>query len=95
MNDVVWSLEFALQLQESTEKEGRPLGQADGLDSSINEESPIMTSSGNDMITSSDSKCRYLTTSSSAEFNGSTKSYDSENLMSGAVFSELLNGNGR
>ncbi|KAF8029455.1 hypothetical protein BT93_E1997 [Corymbia citriodora subsp. variegata] len=102
MNDVVWGLEFALQLQVSSEQEVVDHVVAsvhDGKDSD-DDEAP----NGGNLVGRSDevfstsnggggksSGVAVTTTSSDDVYDESTTSYDSDKLLSGAVFSEILN----
>ncbi|KAI6670379.1 hypothetical protein NL676_005264 [Syzygium grande] len=95
MNDVVWSLEFALQLQMSAEQEvidhvGASVHDGDESD---DEAAPIrgnVTNGSGEVFSSSNSRVAATTTSSDDVYDESTTSYDSEKLLPGAVFSEIL-----
>jgi hypothetical protein len=98
MTDVVWGLEFALQLQESaeeyvkvaqTEKEVHMETPLKG--SSIDDSSDLF-STGSELVVNS-RILEMATTSSSDE--QSFLSNESEKMMSGAVFSEIMNPKGR
>ncbi|KAI6670402.1 hypothetical protein NL676_005287 [Syzygium grande] len=96
MNDVVWSLEFALQLQMSAEQ-----GVIDHVGASVHdgdesddEAAPIrgnVTNGSGEVFSSSNSRVAATTTSSDDVYDESTTSYDSEKLLPGAVFSEIMN----
>ncbi|KAI6670375.1 hypothetical protein NL676_005260 [Syzygium grande] len=96
MNDVVWSLEFALQLQMSAEQ-----GVIDHVGASVHdgdesddEAAPIRgneTNGSGEVFSSSNSRVAATTTSSDDVYDESTTSYDSEKLLPGAVFSEIMN----
>ncbi|XP_048139825.1 receptor-like protein kinase FERONIA [Rhodamnia argentea] len=104
MNDVVWGIEFALQLQVSSEKEviTDDLGASvhDG-DDSDDDEAPIgghRMDRSDELFSASHSgsgKSRggaaVTTTSSDDVYDESTTSYDSDKLLSRAVFSEIMN----
>ncbi|KAL3719292.1 hypothetical protein ACJRO7_004276 [Eucalyptus globulus] len=108
MNDVVWGLEFALQLQVSSEQRVvdhvvASMHDGDG-DASDDDTAPIggnlMDRSDEVFSTNNSGGGKSLgaaatTTSSDGVYDESTTSYDSDKLLSGAVFSEILNPNGR
>ncbi|KAL9381068.1 hypothetical protein Peur_026725 [Populus x canadensis] len=98
MTDVVWGLEFALQLQESaeeyvkvaqTEKEVKMETPLKG--SSIDDSSDLF-STGSDLVVNS--RILEMATTSSSD-GQSFLSNESEKMMSGAVFSEIMNPKGR
>uniref|UniRef100_A0A6N2N2S3 Protein kinase domain-containing protein n=1 Tax=Salix viminalis TaxID=40686 RepID=A0A6N2N2S3_SALVM len=98
MTDVVWGLEFALQLQESaveyvkgsqTKKEVNMESPLKG--SSIDSSSDLF-STGSELVVNS-RILEMATTSCSDE--QSFQSSESEKMMSGAVFSEIMNSKGR
>ncbi|KAF8010096.1 hypothetical protein BT93_J0913 [Corymbia citriodora subsp. variegata] len=102
MNDVVWGLEFALQLQVSSEQEVIDHVVASGHDGndSDDDEAPIgwnLMGRSDEVFSTSDggggksSGVAVTTTSSDGVYDESTTSYDSDKLLSGAVFSEILN----
>ncbi|KAF9663842.1 hypothetical protein SADUNF_Sadunf17G0094100 [Salix dunnii] len=98
MTDVVWGLEFALQLQESAVEYVK----GSQTTKEVNMESPLKGSSidsssdlfsvGSELVVNS-RILEVATTSSSDE--QSFQSNDSEKMMSGAVFSEIMNSKGR
>ncbi|XVE72319.1 hypothetical protein DITRI_Ditri11bG0029900 [Diplodiscus trichospermus] len=89
MNDVVWSLEFALQLQESAEEEIKLGG--DGNEIVAEDDTPIFQEY--DLVDESGEEFSSFGITPSDEHSSSTK--DSEVIISGAVFSELKNPQGR
>ncbi|RVW82769.1 Receptor-like protein kinase FERONIA [Vitis vinifera] len=101
MSDVVWGLQFAMQLQESAEQEMEKSGSWRKVK---DEEAPLKASITDDsddayVLTSDsggtwDSKSSGVMIQSSGEEKSST-SCESDALMSGAVFSEILNPKGR
>ncbi|KAG6720829.1 hypothetical protein I3842_03G082000 [Carya illinoinensis] len=105
MNDVVWGLEFALQLQESIERAGKhddyvvelEMNNAEKalLPQSKSDDSNNMFSSSGGQVSSIYSNSE-VTMTSSAEQSFSSTNKDSDRLVSsGAVFSELMNPQGR
>ncbi|XVF71254.1 hypothetical protein PTKIN_Ptkin12aG0021900 [Pterospermum kingtungense] len=102
MGDVVWSLEFALQLQESGE-ERLKLNAGDNIDVDIEEETSVIniglegdsgevfSSIGDHVLNSVSTSTFSLTTSG----EHSSVSKDSDRLKSKAVFSEIRNPQGR
>ncbi|XP_034708308.1 receptor-like protein kinase FERONIA [Vitis riparia] len=103
MSDVVWGLQFAMQLQESAEQEMEQSGswrkvkdEEAPLKASITDDSDdvyVLTSTSNSGGTW-DSNSSGVMIQSSGEEKSST-SCESDALMSGAVFSEILNPKGR
>ncbi|KAF8399626.1 hypothetical protein HHK36_015495 [Tetracentron sinense] len=99
MGDVVWNLEFALQLQETAEESSKSSGALGETDS---EETPFSahfpSSCGDDVAFDHD---RHASNSRSSgiilttDGGSSLTSNDSDRLMSGPVFSEILNPKGR
>ncbi|XP_048140250.1 receptor-like protein kinase FERONIA [Rhodamnia argentea] len=104
VSDVVWGLEFALQLQVSSEKEvitddvGASVHNSDDGD---DEEAPIgghqmdctdeLFSASHSGSGKSRGGAAMTTTSNDDVYGESTTSYDSDKLLSGAVFSEIMN----
>ncbi|XP_042970511.1 receptor-like protein kinase FERONIA [Carya illinoinensis] len=105
MNDVVWGLEFALQLQESIEKAGKRDDHVVELEMNDAEKALLPQSKSDDsnnMFSSSGAQVSSIysnsevTMTSSAEQSFSSTNKDSDRLVSsGAVFSELMNPQGR
>ncbi|XP_041002584.1 receptor-like protein kinase FERONIA [Juglans microcarpa x Juglans regia] len=105
MNDVVWGLEFALQLQESIEKVGKPdhvveleMNDAEKalLPQSKSDDSNNMFSSSGGQVSSIYSNSEVTMTSSGDQQSFSSTYKDSDRLVSsGAVFSEIMNPQGR
>ncbi|KAG7983844.1 hypothetical protein I3843_04G126900 [Carya illinoinensis] len=105
MNDVVWGLEFALQLQESIEKVGKhddhvvelEMNGAEKalLPQSKSDDSNNMFSSSGGQVSSIYSSSE-VTMTSSADQSFSSTNKESDRLVStGAVFSEIMNPQGR
>ncbi|MED6180119.1 hypothetical protein PIB30_007276 [Stylosanthes scabra] len=96
MNDVVWMLEFALQLQESAEQRDRAIGIGvpdgdDDEDRAVEkrEESDDMFSSGTSVGQVSDfNKSSGVSMMSSSGDNSYSK--DTDKFLSGTVFSEIM-----
>ncbi|XP_017974756.1 PREDICTED: receptor-like protein kinase FERONIA [Theobroma cacao] len=89
MNDVVWGLEFALQLQESAEEEIKH----GGAENEIDAEDDAPRFKQYDLGDDSGSGFSSFVITPGDEHSPSTK--DSEVIISGAVFSELRNPQGR
>ncbi|XWS75688.1 hypothetical protein CRYUN_Cryun01aG0112900 [Craigia yunnanensis] len=89
MNDVVWGLEFALQLQESAEEEIKLGGPGNEIDAE--DDTPLFQEY--DLADESGEGFSSFGITPSDEHSSATK--DSEVIISGAVFSELKNPQGR
>ena len=101
MNDVVWGLEFALQLQECAEKDSRlDLVDIEMEDDQkafmpkstmIDSDEMFSSSIGQVSSTTSDSSVNVI----SREFGGFAFKESDRLMSSGAVFSEIVNPRGR
>ncbi|KAF3786020.1 Receptor-like protein kinase FERONIA [Nymphaea thermarum] len=96
MANVLWNLEFALTLQtsaEETDEKGMAVGFVDSLDDQIQEALPFAK------VKRSDDDFNCLTpdtmTSSTNFGGGSSTTMDSEKMHPSAVFSQIMNPNGR
>ncbi|KAI6670414.1 hypothetical protein NL676_005299 [Syzygium grande] len=95
MNDVVWSLEFALQLQMSADQEvidhvGSSVHNGDESDDKAAPIRGNVTNGSGELFSSSNSRMAVTTTSSDDVYGESTASYDSDKLLPGAVFSGIM-----
>lgn len=88
MSDVVWSLEFALQLQESYEKLDQKMHPNAGVPT-VN----LLTGANDDIAKNQDDF--FSTTIVAKTSETSTTSSNSDRMKSGSVFSEILNPNAR
>ncbi|KAG6523134.1 receptor-like protein kinase FERONIA [Zingiber officinale] len=88
MGDVLWNLEFALQLQESAEESG-------SISTGVSDETPMMI--GNKIVDDPSMEPSITTTSiTSISIGGqSLASVDSDSLTPSAVFSQIMNPKGR
>ena len=99
MNDVVWGLEFALQLQESQKDSGAQIFEIEDQEKVLHQRSAIedcedvFTSSGGSGPNGK-STSRVIV-SSSGEQSSANETSDSSNLISHTVFSELMIQKGR
>ncbi|KAL3568109.1 hypothetical protein D5086_030760 [Populus alba] len=98
MTDVVWGLEFALQLQESAEENvkvaqtEKEVNMETPLKGSSIDDSSDLFSTGSELVVNS--RILEMATTSSSD-GQSFLSNESEKMMSGAVFSEIMNPEGR
>ncbi|KAJ6860932.1 receptor-like protein kinase FERONIA [Populus alba x Populus x berolinensis] len=98
MTDVVWGLEFALQLQESVEEyvigaqTEKEVDMVTPLKGSSIDDSSNLFSTGSELVVNS--RILEMATTSSSD-GQSFLSNESEKMMSGAVFSEIMNPEGR
>ncbi|KAL1809648.1 hypothetical protein ACET3Z_026638 [Daucus carota] len=88
MSDVVWSLEFALQLQEAYEDLDKKMHPSSG-DPTVN----LVSGAGDDFAKDDDDF--FSTTIVAKASETSTTSTSSDQMKSGSVFSEILNPNAR
>ncbi|KAL1557017.1 receptor-like protein kinase FERONIA [Salvia divinorum] len=89
MNDIVWKLEFAMQLQVSADGIGGPAAYGEGKDDGITALSPSLPLPGIGASTTTDGDT--FSRSRSSEFSTSS----SDKLKSGDAFSEIMNPSGR
>ena len=100
MNDVVWGLEFALQLQESKKDSGEQKFENEDHEKVILQRSAIedcegvFTNSGGSGPNEKDTYCR-VTIASSGDQSSANETSDSSNLIRETVFSELMSQKGR
>ncbi|XWS47479.1 hypothetical protein CRYUN_Cryun14cG0155700 [Craigia yunnanensis] len=85
MNDAMWGLEFAMQLQESAEEEIK----LRGAENEINAEDDTPRFQEYDLVDESGEGFSSFGITTSDEHSSATK--DSEIIISGAVFSEIKN----
>ncbi|KAK9035048.1 hypothetical protein V6N11_077099 [Hibiscus sabdariffa] len=99
MADVVWGLEFALQLQESGEAKLKPVIDGASIEGDLNGETPFKSFEDDSGDLFSSLGDHVLNFKSSSTFSLTTSdtfvSKDSEKLMSNAVFSEIRDPQGR
>ncbi|XP_047937707.1 receptor-like protein kinase FERONIA [Salvia hispanica] len=89
MNDIVWKLEFAMQLQVSSEGRGGAASLGEGKDDGFTALNPSLPLLGIGASTTTDGET--FSRSRSSEFSTSS----SEKLKSGDAFSEIMNPSGR
>lgn len=89
MGDVLWNLEFALQLQESAEESNSGLLISDG------EGTPLMLSGKKGLMDESEMESSVTTTTTMTSSSMSIVSQDSDGLTPSVVFSQIMNPKGR
>ena len=101
MTDVVWGLEFALQLQESKNDSGAQIFETEGhiekvllQRSTIEDCEKVFTGSGGRGSSGEGTSCR-VTIASSGDQSSANETSDSSNLIRETVFSELMSQKGR
>ncbi|XP_030953277.1 receptor-like protein kinase FERONIA [Quercus lobata] len=101
MNDVVWGLEFALQLQESKRDSGVQIFEIEGhiekvllQRSAIEDCEKVFTSSGGRGSNGESTSCR-VNIASNGDQSSANETSDSSNLIRETVFSELMSQKGR
>ncbi|XP_065637627.1 receptor-like protein kinase FERONIA [Quercus suber] len=101
MNDVVWGLEFALQLQESKKDSGAQTFEIEGhiekvllQRTAIEDCEKVFTSSGGRGSNGESTSCR-VNIASNGDQSSAYETSDSSNLIGETIFSELMSQKGR